>query len=294
MRLGALEAGGTKMVMGLTDGSGQILRSGSCQTRLPEETLPEILAFFEGEELDAFGIASFGPLDLNPDSPDFGSLTNTPKLAWRGFPLLREIRDALKVPCAIDTDVNGAVLAEIEQGAAKDLRNCLYLTIGTGIGGGLMSEGKLVHGLIHPEWGHIVLSRHPEDPLTRGICPYHENCAEGLASGPSIQTRWAMPAQELPDDHFGWELEAYYLAQVCVTALMAVSPERILLGGGVMHHEALFPMIRKHLTRLLGGYLSSPVLKDMDSFIVPPKLYPNSGLVGAALLARDLIQLQGA
>lgn len=294
MRLGALEAGGTKMVMGLADESGQILRTGSCQTRLPEETLPEILAFFEGEQLDAFGIASFGPLDLKADSPEFGSLTNTPKLAWRGFPLLRRIRDALQVPCAIDTDVNGAVLAEVAQGAARGLSNCLYITVGTGIGAGLMSEGRLVHGLIHPEWGHIVLSRHPEDPLTRGICPYHENCAEGLASGPSIQTRWAMPAQDLPEDHFGWELEAYYLAQICVTALMTVSPERILIGGGVMHHQALYPMIRKHLTSLLGGYLSSPALKDMDSFIVPPRLYPNSGLVGAALLARNLIQPEGA
>lgn len=286
MRLGALEAGGTKMVMGLADGEGRILRSMSCQTRLPEETLPEILAFFEGEQLDAFGIASFGPLDLNPASPHYGSMTNTPKLAWRNFPLLSRIREALQVPCAIDTDVNGAVLAEVSLGAAQGLQNCLYLTIGTGIGGGLMAEGKLVHGLIHPEWGHIPLPRHPEDPLKRGVCPYHPACAEGLASGPAMQARWALPAQELPEDHQAWPMEAWYLAQVCMAALMTVSPQRIVLGGGVMQHKALLPMIREELHKLLGGYLSSPALKDLDSYIVSPALEPVSGLVGAALLAK--------
>lgn len=286
MRLGALEAGGTKMVMGLADGKGRILRSMSCQTRLPEETLPEILAFFEGEQLDAFGIASFGPLDLNPASPHYGSMTSTPKLAWRNFPLLSRIQEALKVPCAIDTDVNGAVLAEVGLGAAQGLQNCLYLTIGTGIGGGLMAEGKLVHGLIHPEWGHIPLPRHPEDPLKRGVCPYHPACAEGLASGPAMQARWALPAQELPEDHQAWPMEAWYLAQVCMAALMTVSPQRIVLGGGVMQHKALLPMIREELHKLLGGYLSSPALKDLDSYIVAPALEPVSGLVGAALLAK--------
>lgn len=290
MLLGALEAGGTTMRMGLADGHGMILRSASCQTRLPEETLPEILRFFEGEKIDALGIASFGPLDLNPESPQYGSMTNTPKLAWRGFPLLARLKEALKLPCAIDTDVNGAVLAEVTLGAAQGLQNCLYITVGTGVGGGLMSEGQLVHGLIHPEWGHIVVARHPDDPLQRGICPYHEHCAEGYASGPSIQTRWATSAGELPDDHPAWDLEAWYLAQICVTALMTVSPQRILIGGGVMRREALYGMIRSHVNSLLGGYLSSPALQDLDRFIQPPQLYPDSGLVGAAMLARRALQ----
>lgn len=290
MLLGALEAGGTKMVMGLADETGRILRSMSCQTRLPDETLAEILAFFEGEKLSAFGIASFGPLNLDRQSEGFGSMTNTPKLAWRNYPLLRRIEDALKVPCAIDTDVNGAVLAEVALGAAQGLQNCLYLTIGTGIGGGLMSEGQLVHGLIHPEWGHIPLPRHPEDPLKRGVCPYHPACAEGLASGPAMQARWALPAQELPDNHQAWPMEAWYLAQVCMTAMMTVSPQRIILGGGVMQHAPLFPLIREELRRLLGGYLSSPQLEDLDSYIVPPALQPNSGLIGAALLAKSLVK----
>ncbi len=290
MRLGSLEAGGTKMVMGLLDEQGRILKSASCPTRLPAETMPEIIAFFEQEKVDALGIASFGPIDLHAGTPRFGSITNTPKLAWRDYPLYQTLKDALQVPCAIDTDVNGAVLAEVALGAAQGLTSVLYLTIGTGIGGGLMSEGKLVHGLIHPEWGHMMLARHPEDPLTRGICPYHEHCAEGYASGPAMQARWAMPAQDLADDHRGWALQAYYLAQICVTALMTVSPQRIIIGGGVMHRELLYPLVRKQVTALLGGYLASPALLDMDSYIVAPALYPDSGLVGGALLAKQALQ----
>lgn len=289
MLLGSLEAGGTKMVMGVCDEQGRVVRRASCPTRLPQETMRDVIAFFEQERADAIGIASFGPLDLNPASPRFGSITNTPKLAWRDYPLYRTLRDALGLPVAIDTDVNGAVLAEVALGAAKGLRSALYLTVGTGLGGGLMVEGRLVHGLIHPEWGHMMLARHPEDPLTRGICPYHEHCAEGYASGPAMQARWAVPAQELADDHRAWALEAYYLAQVCVTALMTVSPERIILGGGVMHRRLLYPLVRRQVGALLGGYLASPRLNDLDGFIVPPALYPDSGLVGGALLAKQAL-----
>ncbi len=290
MLLGTLEAGGTKMVMGICDENMNILRSSSCATRMPEETMKDILAFFEGEKLDAMGIATFGPVDLHPESETYGYITNTPKLAWRNFPLLKTIQDALQVPCAIDTDVNAAALAEARYGVAKGLNNCLYLTVGTGIGGGLLCEGKLVHGMIHPEWGHLMLARREDDPLTRGVCPYHLICAEGLASGPSMQTRWGMPASELPDDHRGWDLQAYYLAQVCVAALMTVSTERIILGGGVMHRETLFPLVRQHVTQMLGGYLASPLVDDMDSLICPPALYPNSGLIGGALLAKQLLE----
>ena len=285
MLLGTLEAGGTKMVMGIADGSMKMLRTSSCPTRSPEETMKDVLAFFENEKLSAMGIATFGPVDLDVSSPSYGSLTNTPKLAWRDFPIYKTIRDALNVPCAIDTDVNAAVLAETSFGAARGLNNCLYLTVGTGIGGGLLCEGNLVHGMIHPEWGHIPLARREDDPLTRGVCPYHAVCAEGLASGPSMQTRWAMPAGDLPDDHRAWDLEAYYLAQICLTALMTVSTERIILGGGVMHHAELFPMIRSHLNHMLGGYLMHPRIRDLDTLIVPAELYPDSGLIGGALLA---------
>ncbi len=293
MRLGSLEAGGTKMVMGVLDEGGQVLKKASCPTRLPEETLQDILSFFEGEPLDAMGIATFGPVDLQPESPTYGHLTHTPKLSWRGFPLMPAIRNALKVPCGVDTDVNGAVLAEATLGAARGLNNAVYFTVGTGIGGGLLSEGRLVHGLIHPEWGHTAVARHPEDPLRRSICPSHSNCAEGFATGPAMQARWGMPAQELPEDHRGWDLEAWYLAQLCQNAMMAVSPERIMLGGGVMQRTSLFPRVRTALKELLGGYLESPALKDLSTYVVPPALAPDSGLIGGALLAKTALEGAG-
>lgn len=289
MRLGALEAGGTKMVMGIADENMNILRNTTCSTRLPVETMQDIIAFFAKEPIDALGIASFGPVNLDPASETYGSITNSPKLAWRNFPMLKTLSEALNVPIAIDTDVNAAALAEATMGAAKGLRDCIYFTVGTGIGAGLLSEDNLVHGMIHPEWGHVLLARHEDDPLTRGVCPYHSNCAEGFASGPSMQTRWGMPASELPEDHRAWDLEAYYLAQLCLTAMMTVSPSRILLGGGVMHQEALFPLIRNHVTHLLGGYLEHERLNDMDSYICAPALYPDSGLIGAALLAKSAL-----
>lgn len=294
MLLGSLEAGGTKMVMGIADRSLRVLKSAAVPTRGPEETLAEIIAFFRQGPVAALGIASFGPVDLKKDSPSYGSITNTPKLAWQHFPLLKTLRDALGVPCAIDTDVNASALAEASLGAAKGLRNCLYLTVGTGIGGGLLCEGQLVHGLIHPEWGHITLARREDDPLTRGICPYHPGCAEGYACGPSIQTRWAAPPSELPDDHRAWDLEAYYLAQICLTAVMTVSPEILLLGGGVMQRSLLYPLVRGHLKTMIGGYLYSERLLDLDSFVRAPALYPDSGLTGGFLLARGALREEGS
>lgn len=292
MRLGTLEAGGTKMVMGVCGEDMSLLRSSVCPTGTPEETMKEVLAFFEGEKLDAMGIATFGPVHLDPSSPLYGVIGATPKLAWRDYPLLKTVKDALGVPCAIDTDVNAAALAEARMGAAQGIGTCLYLTVGTGIGGGLLVENHLAHGVMHPEWGHIMLSRRDDDPMTRGVCPYHPMCAEGLASGPSMQTRWGVPASELPDDHRAWDLEAYYLAQVCITALMTVSAERIILGGGVMHRETLFPLIREHVRQMLGGYLTDPRFRDLDSLITSPALYPDSGLLGGAILALDMLKKQ--
>lgn len=277
------------MVMGIADENMNILRSYSCPTRTPEDTVKDILSFFENEDISAMGIATFGPVDLHPHSPTYGCITSTPKLAWRNYPLLKTLQDTLKVPCSIDTDVNAAALAEATFGAAKGLKNCLYITVGTGIGGGLLCEGKLVHGLMHPEWGHVLLARREDDPMQRGVCPYHANCAEGLASGPSMQTRWNLPASEMPDEHRAWDLEAYYIAQLCLTALMTVSSERIILGGGVMNRTTIFPLIRKHLSQLLGGYLVSEKMQDLDTLICPPALAPNSGLLGGALLAKNAL-----
>lgn len=288
MRYGALEGGGTKMVMAVTDEKLNILCRESIPTRTPGETMPEIIAFFRKNSVDALGIACFGPLDLNSASPSYGFITKTPKLSWCDYPLMPALREALGVPCGFDTDVNAAALCEAERGAAKGLESCVYVTVGTGIGAGVICEGRLVHGLMHPEWGHVLLTPRADDPMPQGCCPYHGACLEGLASGPALEKRWGVPARELPADHPAWELEAHYLAQMCVTALMMVSPRRIILGGGVMGQSHLFPMIRRETMRLLGGYLAC--VQETDSLIVPPVCAPNSGILGAALLAERALE----
>ena len=244
MTIGALEAGGTKMVLGIADADGRILHSHSLPTRTPNETVPEMIAFFSQHAICALGVATFGPAQVHADSPEYGAILHTPKLAWQGYPLCQTLSRALNVPFACDTDVNAAALAEVRLGSARGLHSCLYLTIGTGIGGGLYCEDRLVHGMLHPEWGHMLLAPRADDPTPEGFCPFHQHCAEGLAAGPAMEKRWGVSARDLPADHPAFDLEAYYLAQVCVNALMTVSPERILLGGGVMQREGLLPRVR--------------------------------------------------
>ena len=290
MKFGALEAGGTKMVLAVTDENMNFLCRESIPTGTPADTMPKLIGFFQAHPVDALGIGCFGPLDLNPASPTFGFITKTPKLSWRDYPFMPEFQRVLGVPCALDTDVNAAVLCEAEIGAAKGVQNCVYVTVGTGIGAGVYCEGNLVHGLMHPEWGHIPLAPRKDDPMPEGCCPYHRGCLEGLASGPAIEKRWGVSARELPPDHPAWELEAHYLAQMCVTALMTVSPQKIILGGGVMGQKQLFPMIREETMRLLGGYLAC--VKDLSSLIVPPACFPDSGLLGSVLLAKKAWEKQ--
>lgn len=282
---GALEAGGTKMVMGIADAQGRILHSQTIPTRTPAQTVPEIIAYFRAHPVCTLGVATFGPVQVHPEHPDYGTILHTPKLAWQGYPLCQQLSAALDVPCACDTDVNAAALAEVRLGAARGLRSCLYLTIGTGIGGGLYCEDRLVHGMLHPEWGHMLLAPRADDPAPDGFCPFHRHCAEGLAAGPAIEKRWGMAGSLLPADHPAIDLEAWYLAQLCVNAMMAVSPERILLGGGVMQCSGLLPRVRSYVAQMQNGYLATPQLSDMDTYIQTPALYPVSGLVGAALLA---------
>jgi len=284
MRFGAIEAGGTKMVMAVADEKLNILIRDSIPTLDPEETTAKMIAFFRENPVDALGIGTFGPIDLNPDSSTYGCITKTPKLAWCNYPLLPRLRDALQVPCGLDTDVNAAALGEVELGAAKGVKNCVYVTVGTGIGGGVYCEGNLVHGQMHPEWGHMLLSPHEDDPMKAGGCPYHKGCLEGMASGPAIEKRWGVSARELPPEHPAWKLEAHYLAQLCVTALMTLAPEKIILGGGVMGQAHLFPMIHEETHRLLNGYLA--YVDDLSTVIVPPACYPDSGLLGSLLLAK--------
>ena len=287
MLYGALEAGGTKMVLAVMNELGEPLESISVPTRTPSETMPEMIAFFSGKGIVSLGIGSFGPLDLNPSSPGYGSVTESPKLSWRHFPIRQAFADALRVPVAIDTDVNAAALAEYYLGAARGKDSCLYVTVGTGIGGGLIIHGKPVHGLMHPEIGHILLLPHPDDPVPDGFCPYHRHCLEGLASGPSVEKRWGVSGRELPADHQAWQLEAHYLAQLCVNAIMAFSPEMIIFGGGIMQQKHLFPLVRKETLHLLNGYIPESLFGDgMSSYIVEPGLGTASGITGAYLLAR--------
>lgn len=286
-KIGALEAGGTKMVLGVFTEAGDELERITLPTLSPDETVPPMRAFFDRHGIDALGVGSFGPLELNPAAPNYGSITSTPKLKWRDYPLLSALVGDSGIPSAIDTDVNAAVLAEAELGAAKGLTDVVYITVGTGVGGGVLSGGKLVHGLLHPEVGHMLLRPHKDDPNPRGVCPYHDGCLEGLAAGPAIGARVGGDARDLPDGHVTFAIEAEYLAQMCVNLILTLSPQRILLGGGVMQREALFPMVRARTQALLGGYVQSPaVLDHIDQMIVPPALYPVSGLVGSYLLGK--------
>lgn len=285
---GALEAGGTKMVLAVMDENGNTVREDTIPTRTPEETMPEMLAFFSADAVSSLGIGGFGPLNLDRNAPEYGHIMETPKLPWRHYPLLQAFRDSLQVPVGLDTDVNAAALAEARLGAAKGKESCLYVTVGTGIGGGVIIHGKPVHGLMHSEIGHISVVPVPGDPMPEGICPYHPHCLEGLASGPSIKQRWGISAKELPPDHPGWEIESEYLAQLCANAMLSFSPEMIILGGGVMQQKFLLPMIREKTLKLLNGYIAHPAVSEgLTRYIVTPGLDTRSGITGAYLLARE-------
>ena len=291
MKLGGLEAGGTKMVCLIGDETGSIVERAAFPTLTPAETMPLLVDFFRPHAVDALGIASFGPLELNRQDPHWGYITTTPKLTWRNFDLAGTLARELGVPVELETDVNAAAMAEVRLGAARGQESCVYFTVGTGIGGGVYLAGKPLHGLVHPEFGHIPLRPHPDDPTPDGICPYHTCCLEGLANGPAIQKRWGAPGSELPPDHAAWPLEAHYLAQACVTAILTLSPHRIVMGGGVMHQAHLFPMIRAEVLRLLGGYVQHErVLHQISNFIVPPGLGDNAGGAGALLLGLEAAQ----
>jgi len=284
---GALEAGGTKMVCAIGSDQGEIIERAVIPTRSPEETVPELLSFLRGRPIAAVGIGCFGPVELDRRSPRYGAILATPKTAWRNFPIVERFRAALGLPVGFDTDGNAAALGEGAWGCARGLDTFLYLTVGTGVGLGVVVGGRPHHGMLHPEGGHIPVARRPDDPLEQGVCPFHPNCLEGLASGPAIERRWGRPARELAGRGEVWELEAFYLAQALCTYIMVLSPERIILGGGVMRQERLFPRIRSQVRRQLGGYISGGGLADLEEYIVPASLGDNQGVLGAVKLAAD-------
>ena len=284
---GSLEAGGTKMVCAIGDEQGNILERVSIPTREPETTMPAIIDFFKNKGICALGIGCFGPIDLDKKSETYGYITTTPKLAWRNYDIVGACKKELGVPVGFDTDVNGSALGEATWGCTKELDNSIYITVGTGIGVGVIIDKKPYHGMIHHEGGHIFLARHPQDPMERGVCPYHELCLEGLASGPSIQARWGKPGVELADRKEVWELEAYYLAQAICSYIMILSPERIIVGGGVAHQEQMMPLIRAEVLRQMGGYITAKGMQDLDNYIVLPSLNDDQGILGALKLAMD-------
>lgn len=287
MLLGAIEAGGTKFVCGIGDENGNIIERTSFPTTTPDEVLEQVVKFFRDKDIKALGIGSFGPIDLDRTSETFGYITSTPKLQWANINLVGAIKKEFPIPIGFDTDVNAAALGEMKWGAAKGLNSCIYMTIGTGIGVGAISEGHLVHGLIHPEMGHMLVRRHPEDSFA-GNCPYHKDCLEGMASGPAIEKRWGKKGQELEKNEKVWDLEAYYIAQGIANLILVLSPKKIIIGGRVAKQKQLFPLIHQNVQALLNGYVRHEVvLENIADYIVPPGLGDNAGLCGAIGLAYE-------
>lgn len=290
MTFGGIEAGGTKWVCGIGDGDAALLRLATFPTTTPEETIARAAAFFTKEGLPTcLGVGSFGPIDVHRASPTWGQITTTPKPGWAHTNLVAAIRSAMDIPVAFDTDVNAAALAESRWGAAVGLDTFCYITVGTGIGGGAIVNGRLLHGLVHPELGHMRVSHdRARDPFG-GVCPYHGDCLEGLASGEAIRHRWGRPGEELSGETAVWELESEYLALGIVNIICALSPQRIVLGGGVTKQSALLPLVRGRVRDLLAGYLDAPELTrsdGLDRYVVPPGLGERAGVLGAIELAR--------
>ncbi|SEK76700.1 fructokinase [Carnobacterium iners] len=283
MMYGAIEAGGTKFVCAISDERGELKEKISIPTTTPEETLEHVFNYFDSFELSAIGIGSFGPIDVNPTSPTYGYVTTTPKTAWKNFDFLGAIKKRYAIPIGWTTDVNAAALGEVKKGAAMGLSSCVYLTVGTGIGGGAVVNGELLSGYGHPEMGHIMVRLHPDETF-KGTCPYHGNCLEGIAAGPAIEQRYGKTGHELTSDSAVWEMEAYYIAQALMNYTLIVSPERIVLGGGVMKQAQLFPLIRQEFEKLMGDYVELPPLEE---YIVPPALGDNAGITGCLLLAAE-------
>lgn len=290
MILGAVEAGGTKFVCAVGDENGNIHERIEFPTTTPDETMDLVINFFKDKNIETMGIGCFGPICLNKKSSDYGCITTTPKLLWQNYNIVKKIKDNFNIPIGFDTDVNAAALGEATWGAAKGLNSCLYMTVGTGIGAGLISEGKLVHGLLHPEMGHMLIPRDDKDTF-EGNCPFHKNCLEGMASGPAIEKRWNKKPSELSQEYIAWEIEAHYLAVGLMNIILVACPEKIILGGGVMKQKQLFPLIRKKVKEKLNGYLNiNEILNDIDNYIVYPKLEDNAGICGALALALNEIK----
>ena len=286
-----IEAGGTKIICAVAKADGTVVAQARIATGMPDDNFKEISSFFAEQIVKhgpfcAGGIASFGPLDLDTASPNYGCLTTTPKFGWSSINILGRISDIVNAPTVIDTDVNCAALAEARYGAARGLKRVCYVTVGTGIGVGIVENGATNLGVGHPEVGHIRIPRAPGDDFA-GICSVHGDCAEGLACGPAMKGRWHKSAEDLPVDHIAWVYEAHYIAAICVNLTYIVRPERIILGGGVMERSSLLGAVRDAFKAMTAGYALDRFSADVETFICAPELTdPSPGLVGALELAR--------
>ena len=289
---GGIEAGGTKFVCAVGSGPDHIVASTRFPTTYGAENFAQCLAFFREQQaqharLAAVGIGAFGPIDPHPASPTWGYVTLSPKPGWHMVDFAGTIQRGLDLPVGFDTDVNAAALGEWRWGAAQGLDTFIYLTVGTGIGGGALANGRVMHGLIHPEMGHCLVPHDRQADPFAGACPYHGDCREGLAAGPALEARWGQRAETLPADHPAWALEAHYLALGLANMILLLSPQRLILGGGVMQQPHLFPLIRERVPALLNGYVETPALhpEGLEAFIRPPGLGTRSGVLGALALA---------
>jgi fructokinase len=291
---GGIEGGGTKFVCAIGTGPDDIRAETRFPTTTPEETIGRTIAFFKEQEaklgkVDAIGFASFGPIDPNPASPTYGQILLTPKAGWSRADVLSPVREALGVPVVFDLDVNAAALGEWRWGAAQGCDPALYLTVGTGIGGGVVAGGKLLHGLLHPEMGHIHMVHDRERDPFAGSCPFHGDCFEGLATGPALEKRWGQKGDTLPVNHPAWELEAEYIAQALCAYIYILSPQKIVLGGGVMSQMQLFEHIWKLVPEKLNKYIQSKaVLENIAEYIVPTTLEGKAGVLGAFAMAEQV------
>ena len=295
--MGSIEAGGTKFVCAVGYGPDNLISEIRFPTTTPLETLDKTVAFFNEQmrvhgPIAELGVGCFGPVDIHRESTTFGRISKSPKTKWIGAEVFAPLRAAFDVPIGFDTDVNAAALGEWQYGAAKGLDTFVYLTFGTGIGGGGMAGGKLMHGLVHPEMGHMKIPHdHAKDPY-EGRCPFHKDCFEGLAAGPAIEARWGQKGETLPEDHPAWELETDYIASGLMNLICILSPERVILGGGMMLQEHLFYKIRGKVRDQLSDYVQAEeIIEKIDNYIVPPKLGNQAGILGGIALAEQALRV---
>jgi len=289
---GSIEAGGTKIVCLIGKSPTKILDQWVIQTESPEMTLGAILSYFKAMldqhpawDLQSVGITSFGPIDLSPDSETYGHIQQTPKEGWAGTDIFGAVKQGLGVPVFLDTDVGGAALAEFTLGAGKGKQSLIYITVGTGIGGAFIYHGENIYGIHHAEYGHMKVPRIPDDPF-RGGCPFHDDCLEGMASGPAMLKRWGIPADQLPDDHPGWDYEAAYLGQAVINLVYTLSPEVFVLGGGVMKHPGLIDKVRDFVQANMNAYCQPAAYRnEIASTLVLPQSGDIAGAIGGLILA---------